>query len=81
MCEEKGHEGPLHLCNNYNSKKAGKKLRDMLSLGISVPWREALEVLTGLDFIDPSAIQEYFAPLIEWLEEQNGDNVGWDKRL
>ncbi|XP_022084562.1 angiotensin-converting enzyme-like [Acanthaster planci] len=81
MCEEKGHVGPLHLCNNYNSKRAGQKLRDMLSLGISVPWWEALEVLTGSEFIDPSAIQEYFAPLIEWLKEQNGDNVGWQKHL
>ncbi|XP_033624233.1 angiotensin-converting enzyme-like [Asterias rubens] len=78
MCEASGHEGPLHLCNNYESKEAGQKLKDMLELGCSVPWWEALERLTGQDFIDPSAIEEYFAPLLVWLKEQNGDNVGWD---
>ncbi|XP_038076504.1 angiotensin-converting enzyme-like [Patiria miniata] len=78
MCKEAGFEGPLHLCNTYNSAEAGQKLRDMLSLGISVPWWEALEVLTGSQTIDPSAIEEYFAPLVKWLEKQNGGNVGWN---
>lgn len=81
MCKESGHVGQLHLCNNYGSKAAGKKLREMLSLGSSVPWWEALEKLTGSQTIDSSAIQEYFAPLIAWLKEQNGDNVGWNMDL
>lgn len=52
----------------------------MLSLGISRPWQDAMEVLTGQRRIDPSAIKEYFEPLIEFLEEDNKKNnekVGW----
>jgi peptidyl-dipeptidase A len=37
-----------------------------------------LEVLTGQRKIDPSALMEYFAPLKQWLDEQNqGQKVGW----
>ena len=54
--------------------------REMLALGMSRPWTEALEVLTGQTEIDTSAIHEYFAPLIEWLEEETKDEViGWDE--
>ena len=50
----------------------------MLSLGLSKPWPEALEVLTGSHEMDASAILDYFAPLQRWLEDQNkGHEVGW----
>ena len=52
--------------------------REMLSLGISRPWTEALEVLTGQTEIDTSAIHEYFAPLLEYLEA-NTEIIGWDE--
>lgn len=40
----------------------------MLEMGTSKPW---LEVLTGQRQMDASAILDYFAPLREWLAEQN----------
>ena len=50
----------------------------MLSMGASRPWQEALETLTGTRQMDATAILDYFAPLKQWLEEQNkGKTVGW----
>ncbi len=78
MCEAAGHKGPLHECSVYNSKEAGAKLGAMLALGQSKPWPEALELLTGTRQMDASAIIEYFAPLMKYLEEQNkGLTCGW----
>lgn len=80
LCKEAGFEGPLHECNIYQSEEAGAKLKEMLSLGISRPWTEALEVLTGQTEIDTSAIHEYFAPLLEYLEANtNDETIGWDE--
>uniref|UniRef100_A0A182P3K9 Angiotensin-converting enzyme n=1 Tax=Anopheles epiroticus TaxID=199890 RepID=A0A182P3K9_9DIPT len=38
---------PLHRCDLYGSKKAGKLLRKTLALGGSVHWTDVLEKLTG----------------------------------
>ena len=43
----------------------------MLEMGASRPWPEALEVFTGSSEMTGSAVVEYFAPLVDWLEEQN----------
>jgi peptidyl-dipeptidase A len=69
---------PLHRCSIYNNKAAGKAYQDMLALGISKPWPEALEILTGKREMDATAILDYFAPLKKWLDEQNGGApAGW----
>lgn len=69
---------PLHRCSVYGNKEAGRRLNDMLSLGQSRPWQDALEALTGERDMDASAILDYFAPLKKWLDEQNaGKPVGW----
>jgi peptidyl-dipeptidase A len=48
-------------------------------MGASRPWPEALEALTGAHQMDATAIVDYFAPLKQWLDEQNrGHAVGWD---
>jgi peptidyl-dipeptidase A len=79
MCHLSGHEGPLHTCSVYGSKVAGEKLREMLSLGASRPWPDALEVLTAERKLDATAILDYFAPLMAWLKEQNrGRSCGWN---
>ena len=52
------------------NKQAGDKLGQMLALGTSKPWPEAMQALTGRREIDASAIIDYFAPLMAWLEEQ-----------
>jgi peptidyl-dipeptidase A len=73
-----GCQGPLHRCSVYSNKEAGNRLNQMLSLGMSNPWPEALEVLTGQHRMDATAILDYFAPLQKWLDDQNrGKPVGW----
>ncbi len=50
----------------------------MLSMGVSKPWPDALEALTGTKQMDASAILDYFAPLKAWLDEQlKGTDTGW----
>ena len=78
LCKLAGNEGPIHRCSIYNSKEAGKALNDMLVMGSSRPWQEALEKLTGSRDMDATAILDYFAPLQKWLDEQNkGRQCGW----
>ncbi|NNF51140.1 MAG: M2 family metallopeptidase [Gammaproteobacteria bacterium] len=78
MCDLAGHEGPLDQCSFYGSEEAGKRLEEMLAMGNSQPWPDALEKLTGTREMDASAIIDYFQPLIGWLEEQNeGKTCGW----
>jgi len=78
MCELAGYEGPLNRCTIYGSQEAGAKLNEMLELGMSKPWPEALAVLTGQGEMDATAILDYFAPLKTWLDEQNlGRTCGW----
>ncbi len=78
LAKTAGCTEPLHRCSIYANKEAGKKLAAMLSMGISRPWPEALEALTGQRQMDATAIRDYFAPLQKWLDEQNkGKPVGW----
>lgn len=80
LCKTAGFQGPLHRCSIYGNKAAGEKLNEMLSLGQSKPWPEALAAMTGQKEIDASALADYFAPLKTWLDEQNKKNnypVGW----
>lgn len=78
LCRESGYKGPLNRCTFYGSKEAGTKFNKMLAMGQSKPWPDALEVLTGERQTDGGALLEYFAPLKQWLDEQNkGKKVGW----
>ena len=77
-CDQIGWDGPLHRCNVYGSKEVGAKFNAMLELGSSKPWPDALEAFTGSREMDGTAIVEYFAPLMEWLQEQNQSrSCGW----
>jgi peptidyl-dipeptidase A len=78
LAQEAGCLGPLNRCSIYESKEAGKRLSQMLAMGLSRPWPEALDVVTGHKRMDATAILAYFAPLQKWLDEQNkGKPVGW----
>ncbi len=78
MCEASGHTGPLHECSFFGSKEAGEKLGNMLALGASKPWKDAMEQLTGTREMDAAALVEYFNPLLSWLEEKNqNQSCGW----
>jgi peptidyl-dipeptidase A len=68
----------LHRCSIYESEEAGRRLIEMLEMGASRPWPDALEALTGEREMDATAILDYFAPLVIWLDEQNRDRAcGW----
>lgn len=81
LCKEAGYTGPLHRCSIYNNKAAGAKLNKMLEMGLSRPWPDALEAMTGQRQMDATAMLDYFAPLKKWLDEQNAKNgakPGWE---
>jgi peptidyl-dipeptidase A len=78
LCEAAGFEGPLNRCSIYGSEEAGRRLQAMMEMGLSRPWPDALEALTGQRDMDATAILDYFAPLQVWLDEQNrGRQCGW----
>jgi len=78
LCEAAGHTGPLYECSFHGSEAAGEKFRAMLARGASQPWQATLKELTGSERIDGGAVLEYFAPLQEWLQQQNqGKSCGW----
>jgi len=78
LCETAGHEGALHECSIYGNTDAGAQLGDMLALGASKPWPDAMQALTGQRQMDAYALVEYFSPLTAWLQEQNeGKACGW----
>ncbi|MFL0356356.1 M2 family metallopeptidase [Erythrobacter sp. GH1-10] len=77
-CDTAGWEGPLHRCSFYGNEEVGKNLNAMLEMGASKPWPDALEAFTGERQMTGKAMVEYFAPLMDWLEEQNeGQEEGW----
>ena len=78
-CDLADWDGPLHRCSIYGAEDTvGAPFNAMLEMGQSRPWPEALEAFTGGPDMDGGAVVEYFAPLMEWLEEQNADRTcGW----
>uniref|UniRef100_H0VWU3 Angiotensin-converting enzyme n=1 Tax=Cavia porcellus TaxID=10141 RepID=H0VWU3_CAVPO len=80
LCNASGYVGPLHQCDIYGSKTAGRILGNALKLGSSKPWPEVLKELTGQSAISTSAIMTYFKPLLNWLVAENvrqGEILGW----
>ncbi len=78
LCAAAASKAPLYECSNHGSQEAGRRYVDMLRLGASEPWQDALEKLTGTRRIDAAPIIEYFQPLMEWLSEENKSRqCGW----
>jgi peptidyl-dipeptidase A len=78
LCKVAGHTGPLYRCSIYGNRAAGDRLKQMLALGASQPWREALRALSGETEMDATAILDYYQPLMSWLEDKNrGEQCGW----
>uniref|UniRef100_A0A1E1WWB8 Angiotensin-converting enzyme n=1 Tax=Tityus obscurus TaxID=1221240 RepID=A0A1E1WWB8_TITOB len=79
LCRVSGFQGPLHKCDIYNSKEAGKLISGMMQMGSSRPWPEAFEKITGSRKMNADSLLEYFKPLYEWLKEANKNEViGWE---
>ena len=71
----------IDIFPSSGSKKAGTRLIEMLSKGSSLPWKDAITLLTGEPKMDAGAFREYFKPLEEWLKKENSRNgvkVGWE---
>jgi len=80
MSKDASPNVPLHRRSFYGNRAAGARLNQMLEMGLSRPWPEALKKLTGEDHMDAGAMMEYFAPLKRWLDQQNAANAakpGW----
>jgi peptidyl-dipeptidase A len=80
LCKAAKHTGSLDTCDIYMNKDAGTLLKDMLALGSSKPWPEALKQIAGIERMDAGALVEYFKPLMDWLNETNTRNnecYGW----
>ncbi|OWK14596.1 ACE, partial [Cervus elaphus hippelaphus] len=80
LCQAAGHQGPLHKCDIYQSKEAGKLLADAMKLGFSQPWPEAMRLITGQSNMSAAAMMTYFKPLLDWLVTENGrhgEKLGW----
>ncbi|XP_063904994.1 angiotensin-converting enzyme-like [Zophobas morio] len=71
---------PLHKCDIYGSKNAGKKLLAMMEKGSSIPWPEALSIISETPQISTKPFLEYYKPIYTWLKkyiESNDVYVGW----
>lgn len=80
LCKAAKHEGPLHTCDIYKSTEAGKLLGDVMKLGFSKPWPEAMAMITGQPSMSALPLVDYFQPLTDWLEKENNLNNearGW----
>ncbi|XP_033103605.1 angiotensin-converting enzyme-like [Anneissia japonica] len=63
MCNAANHTGPLYKCDFYESKEAGQLLGNMLALGRSKPWPEAMEAITGQREMSAEPLLRYFESL------------------
>ncbi|XP_058820825.1 angiotensin-converting enzyme-like [Topomyia yanbarensis] len=74
-------EKTVNNCDIYQSVNAGNTIKEMLAMGSSKPWPDAMEVLTGQRKMSADALLEYFQPLYDWLVVENkrlGAYVGWE---
>jgi peptidyl-dipeptidase A len=59
-----------HNTNYWGSKETGDFLKKILSPGATADWRQLMKDELGEE-ISAKAMLEYFAPLYDWLKEQN----------
>lgn len=59
-----------HDTDYWGSRETGDFLRSIMAPGASRDWRETLRETTGRE-LDAQAMVTYFAPLQQWLAEQN----------
>ncbi len=63
------HQEP-QATNYYGNKEVGRFLSGILSAGATVDWRLLMRDALGEE-ISAKAMLDYFAPLMDWLKEQN----------
>ncbi|XP_047513616.1 angiotensin-converting enzyme-like [Pieris napi] len=71
---------PLHRCDIYGSKAAGKILRNIMSRGSSQHWQEILNDAADIDNINSEALKRYYRPLYNLLKRlvaKYNIPIGW----
>jgi peptidyl-dipeptidase A len=63
------HQDP-HDTDYYGNREVGDFLRRLMAPGASRPWRDILRETTGRE-LHGKAMVEYFAPLYQWLQQEN----------
>ena len=80
LCNLIDYDGYLHECSIYGNKEAGDKIITTMAMGQSLPWQDAFENLTGSRQLSGQSIMNYYAPLKEWLDEENKNRTcGWSE--
>lgn len=86
LCTASGVYDPLkpetlYKCDFDGKEKAGDKLKALMASGLSKPWPDVLEEMTGTRSMDATSLLTYFKPLQDWLHQANinaNDCIGWD---
>ena len=80
LCNLIDYDGYLHECSIYGNKEAGDRIITTMAMGQSLPWQDAFENLTGTRQLSGKSIMNYYAPLKEWLDEENKNRTcGWSE--
>ena len=80
LCNLIDYDGYLHECSIYGNKEAGDRIISTMAMGQSLPWQDAFENLTGSRQLSGKSIMNYYAPLKEWLDEENKNRIcGWSE--
>ena len=78
LCDTAGYDGDLHVLHLWQQGSWATSSTPCSRPAQSQPWQDTLESLTGTREMDATAIIDYFAPLMEYLKEQNaGRSCGW----
>ena len=81
LCNLIDYDGYLHECSIYGNKEAGDRIISTMAMGQSLPWQDAFENLTGSRQLSGKSIMNYYAPLKEWLDEENKNRTcGWSEK-
>lgn len=85
LCAAAGHRGPLHMCDVYRSREAGRILSELMQHGAALSAQQLLRVVTRgkTDRLSVEPLLEFFRPLAEWLQQQNRNEpvIGWNSNL
>ncbi|HVT72883.1 MAG TPA: M2 family metallopeptidase [Lacunisphaera sp.] len=69
---------PPQACNYADNKEVGEFFRKIMEQGKTRDWRTILKEATGEE-LSTRAMVDYYAPLMQWLQEQNkGRPIGWE---
>ncbi|KAH7949262.1 hypothetical protein HPB49_006804 [Dermacentor silvarum] len=83
LCDEANHVGPLHQCDFYHSKEAGRLFGHVMQLGSSKPWPEVLAILTRgkTKDLDAGPLLEYFTATVQMARSAQQRPIRWLEKL